>query len=106
VTQPECNERTIHSRLQQFHCACVSKHMGVLPNCAVASRNWHHAQEVLLGLIIEEVRNCARENLSRSPALSLASRDRVAYEQFQLPRSSLKKSQRKHVLYPLFAGQA
>src|SRR6202046_2136355 len=27
VTQPECNERTIHSRLQQLHCCCVSKHM-------------------------------------------------------------------------------
>jgi hypothetical protein len=27
VTQPECNERTIHSSLQQFHCGCVSKHM-------------------------------------------------------------------------------
>ncbi len=27
VTQPECDERTIHSGLQQFHCGCVSKHM-------------------------------------------------------------------------------
>src|SRR6516225_4669960 len=59
-----------------------------------------------LGLMIEKVRSCARENLSRSPALFLASRDRVACEQFQPPRSSLKKSQRKHVLYPRFAGQA
>ena len=33
----------------------------------------------------EEVRSCARENLLRSPALSLALRDLAACEQFQLP---------------------
>src|SRR5450631_2551361 len=27
VTQPECDERTIHSRLEQFHGGGVSKHM-------------------------------------------------------------------------------
>lgn len=40
--------------------------------------------------IIEHVRSCARENLSRFPALSLVSRDPAAYEQFQLLPSSLK----------------
>jgi len=48
------------------------------------------------GLMIEEIRSCARENLWCSPALFLASRDLVACERFRLPRSSLKKSQRKH----------
>jgi len=59
-----------------------------------------------LGLMTEEVRSCPRENLSCSRALSLASRDPGACEQFQRPRPSSKKSQRKHALYPRFAGQA
>ena len=58
------------------------------------------------GLMIEEVRSCERENPWRSPALFLASRDLVACERFRLPRSSSKKSQRKHVLYPRFAAPA
>jgi hypothetical protein len=35
--------------------------------------------------MIEDIRRRARENLSRSPALSLLSRDLAADEQFQLP---------------------
>ena len=68
------------------------------------SWNQHHVPETLLGLMIEEVRSCARGNPWCSPALFLA-RDRVVCEPFQLPRSSLKKSQRKYVLDPRFAGQ-
>jgi len=54
----------------------------------------------------EDVRSCARESFSRSPALSLVSLDLVACEQFQLLPSSLKKLQRMIVLCPWFAGQA
>src|SRR5215475_9871233 len=50
--------------------------------------------------MIEDVRSCTRENLSRSPALALVSRDLAADEQFQLPLSLLKRSQRKPVLCP------
>src|SRR5215469_8411474 len=50
--------------------------------------------------MIENIRSCARENLSRSPALSLVSRDLAADEQSQLPPSLLKRSQRKPVLFP------
>src|SRR5579864_446538 len=56
--------------------------------------------------VAEHVRSFARGNLSRSPVLSLASRDPAACEQFQLPPSSLKRSQRTPVLCPRFAGQA
>ena len=55
---------------------------------------------------IADVRSCAIDNLLCSPALSLASRDLAAFEQFQLPRSWLKKSRRKRVPCPRFAGQA
>src|SRR5215831_13709975 len=50
--------------------------------------------------MIEDIRSCATENLSRSPALSLVSRDQAADEQCQLPLSLLKRSQRKPVLCP------
>jgi len=40
----------------------------------------------------EEIRSCPRENLWRSPALSLASQALVASERFQLPQSSSKIS--------------
>jgi hypothetical protein len=43
--------------------------------------------------MIEDVRSCAREDLLRSPALSLAPWGLATYEQFQLLRSSLKRSQ-------------
>src|SRR5260370_42628601 len=53
-----------------------------------------------------KIRSCARENLLRSSALSLASRVLAACERFQLPRSSLKRSKRKHALCRQFAGLA
>src|SRR5579863_2866230 len=46
-------------------------------------------------LLIIEVRSYARGNLLCLPGLSLASRDPAAGEQFQSPRSWLKKSRRK-----------
>ena len=52
------------------------------------------------------IRNCARGNLLRSRALSLASRALAACERFQLPRSSLKRSKRKHALCRHVAGPA
>jgi hypothetical protein len=52
-----------------------------------------------------KVRSCAAESLVRSPTLSPV-RNLAAGEQVPLPRSSWKRSQRKPVLYPPFAGQA
>src|SRR5689334_1274222 len=54
----------------------------------------------------EELRSCPRENLARSRALFLVPLDPAICGQVQWLRSSLKKSQRKHALYPRFAGQA
>lgn len=59
-----------------------------------------------LDVMTEEVRSYSIENLSCLTILFLASRDRVAGEQFQLPRSSSKRSQRKRALCPRLAGQA
>lgn len=56
--------------------------------------------------MIEEVRSCARGNLCCPPTRFFAPLDRVASEQFQLPRSLWKKSQRRRVLYPRLADQA
>ena len=53
-----------------------------------------------------KIRSCARENLLRSSALSLASRVLAACERFQLPRSSLKRSQRMRALCQQPVGPA
>jgi len=60
----------------------------------------------LANCLFAGVRSCAKENLWCSPALSLASRDLAGFGQLPLRRSSLKKSQRKRVPCPRFAGQA
>src|SRR5215469_14465924 len=50
--------------------------------------------------VAEDIRSCARENLSRSLVLCLVLWDLAADERFQLPLSLLKRSQRKPVLCP------
>src|SRR5215510_5268530 len=55
---------------------------------------------------LRDVRSSARENLSRSPASSFASQGPARCEQFQLPPSSLKRSQRMPVLCPWCGAQA
>src|SRR6266404_19485 len=51
-----------------------------------------HIWVLRAGLMTTDVRSCPRESFLCSPALSLASHDLAAIEQFQPLRSSLRKS--------------
>ena len=73
----------------------------IIPYAPWRACNRQHVLAISQGLMIEEIRSCARENLWCSPAPLLAWRDLVAGEQFQLPLLSLKRSQRKRALSPL-----